>query len=82
MQEHLHVGRAGAPIPMTHQLLSHAGRAAGRDQPISSLHRHSGGSWAGRWECRGWGGVLLWKDNAHVCLGSYLIILRRNQSRC
>lgn len=58
MQEHLHVGRAGAPIPIAHQLLSRAGRAAGRDQPVSSLHRHSGGSWAEGWECRGCGGDL------------------------
>lgn len=30
----------------------------------------------GLWE------ILLWRDNTHMCLGSYLIILRRNQSRC
>lgn len=43
MEEHLHVRRAGETIPRTHQLLSRAGRAAGRDQPVSSLHRHSAG---------------------------------------
>lgn len=31
---------------------------------------------------RGMGMQELWRDNAHVCLGSYLIIRRRNQSRC
>lgn len=67
MQEHLHVGRAGAPIPIAHQLLSCAGRAAGRDQPVSSLHRHSGGSWAEGWECRGCGGGSCCGETTLTC---------------
>lgn len=59
IQEHFNMRKTEASIPMTHQLLSCAGRAAGREQTVSSLHRHSGSSWAEGWECRSCGETML-----------------------